>query len=244
LTGALLAQDAPLLWQQVQAAIQSDQNDRIHDLLSEGAGPQQTAERYESVARSLYQTARDLPAVVLVARSGIAFNLSVAGEAAGRGDVATARLFQGSAKALAYNLASYTWPGWDEPGIGIRTADLDAGFEAARLNLRLAEQLGPGPEPMANGWFILAGHALAAGDYPAAREYFAEFERIAENADLRELDLLADGYRIIVDAAAGTGNPGTYMLEPVREQFREMLDSDADFWIDQLDTAWAIFVTG
>ena len=161
-----------------------------------------------------------------------------------RQDPETAARFSGHAKALAYDLASYTWPGWDEPGIGIRTRDLEAGFAAARLNLQLAEALEVGSEPMANVFFILASHALAANDYAAAADYFEEFGEIARNAGLMALSLLAEGYGVITGAAAGSGNPGSYMLEPVRQKFREALGTEADFWIDHLDTAWGVFVTG
>lgn len=244
ISGAQAQNSEVPLWQRVQALIATGEFDRAVEAISAGSDPEVVAERYESVVRSLYYTGRDLPAVVRIAENGIEFDLAEAAAAERRRDTADATLFRGRAKAVAYNLASFTWPGWDEPGIGIRTRDLEAGLAAARLNLRLGEELERGPEPMANAYFILAGHELAASRYEAAAEHFREFGEIARSADLEALVLLAEGYEVITRAAAGSGTPGSYMLEPVRERLREALDSDAAFWIDQLDTAWRIFVTG
>lgn len=242
--GAAAAQEEAPLWERVQVRIEAGDTDGAAELLSAAGDPEAAASRYHSVVRSLYFSAKDLPAVVLVAQWGIEFGLARAAEAERRQDPETAARFRGQTKALAYDLASHTWTGWDEPGIGIRTADLEAGFAAARLNLQLAEALKAGPEPMANAYFILGGHALAANDYAAAADYFEEFGEIARNAGLTALDLLAEGYGVITGAAAGSGNPGSYMLEPVRRKFRDALGAEAEFWIDQLDTAWGIFVTG
>ncbi len=240
---AAAQEDAPL-WERVQVRIEAGDTDGAAELLSAGGDPEAADRRYHSVVRSLYDSGKDLPAIVLVAQRGIEFSLARAAAAERRPDAEAAARFRGHAKALAYNLASHTWPGWDEPGIGIRTVDLEAGFAAARLNFQLAEALEAGPEPMANAYFILGGHALAANDYAAAADYFQKFGEIARNAGLTALALLAEGYGVITAAAAGSGNPGSYMLEPVRQKFRETLGAEADSWIDQLDTAWGVFVTG
>ena len=236
-------QEAPL-WERIQDLIAANDGERVGEVMSAEGSPEVVAQRYEFVVRSLYYPGNDLPAVIHVAQTGIDFALGEAAAAERRQDGEAAAQFRRAAKGLAYNLASSTWPGWDEPGINIRTQDLEAGFAAARLNFRLAEELAVGPEPMANAYFMLGAHALAAFDYDAASDYFSRFGEIARSADLRELTILAEGYRVITDAAAGSGNPGSYMLEPVRAQFRETLESGANFWIDQLDTAWRIFVTG
>ena len=236
-------QEAPL-WERIQDLIAANDGERVGEVMSAEGSPEVVAQRYEFVVRFLYDSGNDLPAVIHVAQTGIDFALDEAAAAERRQDSETAAQFRRAAKALAYNLASYTWPGWDEPGINVRTQDLEAGFAAARLNFRLAEDLAVGPEPMANAYFMLGAHALAAFDYDAASDYFSRFGEVARSADLRELTILAEGYRVITDAAAGSGNPGSYMLEPVRAQFRESLQSGAEFWIEQLDTAWGIFVTG
>lgn len=241
---AMAPQAPPELWERVQTLIAAGEENRVVEWISDASGPEAVADNYHSVVRSLYYSAKDLPAVVLVAQEGIDYDFAQVVQAERRGDSEAAAYFRGRAKELAYDLASFTWPGWNEPGIDVRTSDLEAGFEAARLNFRLAEELERGPEAMANAHFILGGHALAAGDYGAAEDQFRRFKEVARQGGLEEMVILADGYAIITDAAARSGNPGTYLLEPVRMRFREAQEAESDFWIEQLETAWSVFVTG
>ena len=60
---------------------------------------------------------------------------------------------------------------------------------------------------MANAYFMLGAHALAAFDYDAASDYFNRFGEIARSSDLRELTILAEGYRVITDAAGRQREP-------------------------------------
>lgn len=234
----------PPSWQQVQSLAVSADTDGIRMLMAGAGGPEDVARRYFDVAHMLYRSGRDLQSFVRIARMGIEYDLAEADSAERGGDHPRADLFRLFAKQLAYDLASFTWTGWDEPGIRIGTADLEAGADAARLNLRLAEELERGPEPMANAYFILGAHALARSDYDEAGRYFETFGAIARSAELEAMAIAADGYGVITREAAGSGNPGTYVLEPVRQRLRDLPASDPEFWIDQLDTAWTVFVTG
>jgi len=38
------------------------------------------------------------------------------------------------AKGVIYNLASYTWPGWKEPGIAIGPGEIAQGLDAAKAS--------------------------------------------------------------------------------------------------------------
>lgn len=238
------AQEPEEFWKEIEELFQEGDEFRIVERMADAADPETAGERYATVVVSLYYSGRNLPAVVFLAGKGIDFNLAHAVRMENEGNPEAARRFRGLAKALAYDLASFTWPGWDESGIAIRTADLETGLRAAQLNLRLAEELERGPGPMANAYFILGGHALAAGDYGAAEEFFGRFGQVAADANLRDLMILAEGYAVITSAASESGNPGDYVLEPVRERFRDLLDEGAEFWIEQLETAWNVFVTG
>ncbi|MEK6223007.1 MAG: hypothetical protein N2D54_12245, partial [Chloroflexota bacterium] len=77
--------------------------------------------------------------MVKIAQVGIEYNSQKAAET---DDVGLANEFKGKAKALNYNLASFSWPGWDEPGfMDIPTDILALGLQAAHENLRLAIEL-------------------------------------------------------------------------------------------------------
>ena len=77
-----------------------------------------------------------------------------------------------SAKALAYDIGSFTWPGWEEPRISPTADELAAGRDCARLNLRLAIELQKPPERVSMAHWLLGAHALAARDFDLAEKEF------------------------------------------------------------------------
>src|SRR4051794_31454663 len=91
--------------------------------------PPAAAQCYADAVVDAYWKRKDLPTVVAVARAGIQFTLTTALFTAAPDQVEKLR---STAKAIAYNLASFTWPGWDEAGIVCTPADLAAGFDAAK----------------------------------------------------------------------------------------------------------------
>src|SRR5690348_6291645 len=78
------------------------------------------------VMRELYWKRKDLPASVLFACAGMSLGFAWAARTS---DPALADQLRGIVKGLAYDIASFTWPGWDEPGIVVTASDLRAGME-------------------------------------------------------------------------------------------------------------------
>src|SRR5690349_9328805 len=76
----------------------------------------------------LYWNQKDLPACIAIARGGIGVALS---RATGAG-AEEAYALRTIAKRLCYNLSSFTWDGWDEPGFVITSSDLAVGLDAAK----------------------------------------------------------------------------------------------------------------
>jgi len=130
----------------VQLLGEGDSYQAIEYLHSQGTALR-VMSAYDEAARHAYWKEKDLGAVVVLARAGIQFGLE-SGQALEGVDAAMAAEVKGKAKALAYNLASFAWPGWDEPDIEISARDVELGLDAARVNLRLAGQLGRGTEPI------------------------------------------------------------------------------------------------
>lgn len=77
------------------------------------------------------------------------------------------------AKAICYNIASFAWRGWDEPGIIVTPADEAVGLDAARANLRLAAELKRGALPASRGHWMLGAQLISAGDFEGASSSFA-----------------------------------------------------------------------
>ncbi|QOV90748.1 hypothetical protein [Humisphaera borealis] len=133
---------------------------------------------YADAVNEAYWVRKDLVVTVALCRAGIHCGLNAAVRLPDGDSVRQAEL-RGKAKSLAYNLASFTWPGWDEAGIACDTGSIAAGYDAARLNVRLARELQKGELPMSRGLWMLAGHELCRKQYALARDHY---ERAAAHA--------------------------------------------------------------
>ncbi len=237
------AQNSDAHWQEIRALIRAGDSLAIAEVIARQGDPQTVAGLYNSIVRDLYYNAHDLKAVVLVAQKGIDYCLSQAVQASGRHQADLADEFRGRAKDLAYNLGSYTWPGWDEPGIQIQPLDRALGFAAARLNLRFGEELDRGPAPMSTAYWLLGAHALAAGEFAEAIEYFQQSAELARSGGERSAELLSQGFEGIAKVASRTAvEEGERELNQTKIILGIENIADAAFWIDQLDTAYRVFV--
>lgn len=192
--------------------------------------PQEIAQRFDDVVRGLYWERKDLAAVVAVAHGGIRYCLAKIGESADRDG---ASFFGGKAKTLAANLASFTWPGWDETGIVPTADDLAEGLRAAELNLRLAVELGKPEERVQDAHWLLGAHLIAAGDAAGALEEFRQCSP--------ETRPLFAGYELlarILLREEGADREFDELLTAMRDRG----DKDSKFSEAQLATARRVFV--
>lgn len=159
------------------------------------------AEGYSQAMRQAYWEAKDLSLATAMAYAGCSRLLAAATDA----DEDRAYRLRSAAKGLMYDLASFTWPGWDEAGIDIAPSDAAAGLAAARANLAMAVELGKGDLPVSRGQWMLAAHLLTAGDHAAAADHFSEARRLADAAGASAEARLADAFIALTRLAAGTG---------------------------------------
>jgi hypothetical protein len=235
-------QIADELWQELGRVVHAGDSYRIVEIMAMQGEPLQVATLYFSALGKLYR-ADDLRSVVVVGQKAIDYCLTQAVEAGKRQDPSLETELRGRAKEISYNLGSYTWPGWAEPGIQIGPADMAAGFEAARLNLRLGEQLKRGPEPMSRAHWLLGAHALAAGKHSDAVEHFQLSAQLAGVAGNRSEELLAQGYRALTLIAGKAARAdGEAELKRVKDALRVGNPKEGQFWIDQLETASRVLI--
>jgi len=154
-----------------------------------------------------------LPAVVAMARSAIEFGLG-AGEAVAASDREQATKLMERTRAASYNLASFTRPGWDEPGIEIGIGDLAQGQDAAKVALRLTEAFDMGALRLSRCHWMLG----AQTEVLLARGYSAIVRLRLSSADQ--------------DAA---NHFEAVKIDLVQEEYGE-------FFIDQLDTTRRVFL--
>ena len=203
------------------------------EYLSHQADPLTVADTFNQLVLHLYWEVKRLPQVISLARAGIQYALA---QAAAEYDPEQAAELKRKARAIAYNLASCTWPGWAEPDITLTPADMAVGLDAARAALRLATELGEGDMRLSRANWMIGAHQLAAGQLEAARAAFELAAIYAEAADLAADLLLARGFTALMDVLAGD-DPAA--LEAIEAKFQTIEDG-TDF-VQQIETARRVF---
>jgi hypothetical protein len=110
------------------------------------------------VRQSLYWEKKDLASYVVVATHLLDTALTNA-----KGNSESAVFFAARSLGLSYDIASFTWPGWNEPGVVVTSTLQAVGLEAARLNFELAQEQAPEAVRKA-AHFILGAQLLASGE--------------------------------------------------------------------------------
>ncbi|AIE83401.1 hypothetical protein [Fimbriimonas ginsengisoli] len=188
--------------------------------------PKDAAEAYHRLGKDLYWKDKNLAASRAALTTGIAYALEQAR------NTGSPELI-GAAKGMYYDLASFSWPGWDEPGIEIDEEALSFGEYAADENLRLAIELQRSDQPMASAHFIVGAFHLVRRRWPEARESFQRYRYHADRYGDAANAMLAEGYSLLTDRL----ETGASCLEQFCEKLRAEGGDDGVFYADQLFTA-------
>ena len=201
--------------------------------------PQITLNALADVMRHQYWQEKDLVGALAFARAGIQYGLQTALDY----DIPQPEIaheLRSAAKGFAYNFASFAWLGWNEPEVDITPADHAAGFDAARVNLRLAIELERGDLPTSRAYWMVAAYHMVEGEYESAIASFEQGVVFARQAGAGVDELLNHGYILLAKMLI---SPEDGMLvedyERLKNAFREV-EHGEDF-IQQLDAAYAIF---
>lgn len=190
---------------------------------------------YLEAMRHAYWEDKDLSAAMAIAWAGISRLLATAHGA----EPPAAHELRSQAKALSYDLASFTWAGWDEPGIVITPPEARAGYAAARANLALATELEKGKLPRSRAHWIVGAHELAAGRPDDAGTNFEAAATLAVAAGTEGASeaKLARAFLALAGLAAGTGSEAD--LDSALQVLRE--DPDGAALVEQVQTARTAF---
>jgi hypothetical protein len=193
------------------------------------------------VERALYWEGRDLPAALFVAEQGIAYCLTRAALTAEDNPTLAVRL-KAAAGRIAYNLASSTWPGWDEAGIEITPQQLELGQVSARLALTVSEELEAAPGALANGNWMVGAHYLAAGAFRDSARSFQRAALFAGGVEDRGMELTSEGFALLAQIAGDDDVDSAFdRLDEIRGLIEREVPTP-EFWTGQLDTAARVFV--
>jgi len=147
--------------------------------------------------------------------------------------------YKSAAVAMTYNLAANTWAGWGpDEAAAVEEVHARLGLEAARANVRLAAELGLGPERRKNGYWMLGAQLIAAGELEAAIEAFATSRYFADEAGDDVSATMAQGWVHLSHVLAGRDE--TPQLLGLQEVLRTQ-GQDGAFYADQYDAALAVF---
>ena len=192
------------------------------------------SDAYREAMRTAYWEEHDLHVVIAVAYAGISRLLAAAADP-GTGEEAEYTL-RSAAKGLTYDLASFTWPGWDEPGIDIDPSMAAAGLAAARTNLAMAHGLDKGDLAVSRAQWMLGAHLLTARDLEGASISFEEAADRARAAHEETDAALAEAFgaltTVVADPSANAG------YEAALNRLR-LLDGGEGF-VGQVETARAV----
>lgn len=202
--------------------------------LVSGGDPVAAAGAVRQALRDAYWVHHDLAAVTVVGLSGIGACLSTAETVDGK----TGYLLRSEAKAMLYDLASFTWPGWGEPQIEIVERDTQLGLEAAALNLRLAEQLDKGDLPTSRARWMYGAQLMAADLYAEAEEQFTESADLAQRAGADGEAILSRAFGVLCSILAGNA-----AAEPAYAQVLEELraEEEGEALVEQVVVARSVF---
>ena len=211
------------------------------DYLNQQVDPVSATEAYRDLVKHCYYQNKNLPAVIALSHAGIQF-ATVKAAALFAEDRDLAQQLRAFARSMAYNLASYTWPGWDEPGIVVDDTAQAIGLQAARASVRLAHDLDKNPLAVSRAYWMLGVQQMAAGDLEAALGSLARASLYAEAAGEEADQLLAISFSALA----------RWLQAPQEEVLRVALHATrgdlaqlefGDFFVDQLDTAMRVFAS-
>ena len=162
--------------------------------------------------------------------------LTEAASRADRTDPAQAVEIRRFARGVAYNIASFTWPGWGDSPDPISDSRQELGLLAAERALELAERIG---EVTPNALWILGAHQLNAGMYDEAITSFERAKGLARNDFYRAMH---SAWQALTEVVAASGETRIQALDAAIANLRNSDDEDAEFFADQLSTARRVYI--
>jgi hypothetical protein len=194
--------------------------------LNNFADPAAAADAYLQLVTHFYWQHKNIKSVITLTQAGIAYT--------------TARPeLHKTAAALAYNLASFCWPGWNEPGITLTPAQIAIGNLAAQQHAQLVSTLHSDPIKKSRAAWLTAAHHLAAKNYAQALADFTRAAELAQQANNETQHLLNRGYLLIAQSLAVPSPATTADLDQLKSQLKA--EKDGPNLTAQLETAETVF---
>lgn len=143
----------------------------------------------------------------------------------------------GLVKSCHFDLASVTWPGWNEPGIMISERDLELGKMSADQNLYWSRVLKKGLVPESRATWMVGAFDLAVGQFEKARVRFRAAEKLGRMAE-SDFDIRCNRAYLALTESLTKGSD-----EPIKAwEDQDVRDEEThDFLFVQVITAFQVF---
>jgi hypothetical protein len=232
------------IFRKVKQILKKEDTFKAIEYLNSLGKPPKIAKGYSDLVMDFFWKERSLADVITFARAGIHYCLTKPGTS-GKRSTKELKELKGYAKVISYNLASFTWPGWNDKDIKISSRDLEIGLDAAKINLRLARELKRGAIPMAMAYWVLGAQHLASKNYDEALKAFGFSKKNAHKGNDQMSELLADGYIGITEITQGRKKTsGKKEFDMAVAGLRSIESDDSKFFISQLRTVLKVFTKG
>ena len=196
---------------------------------------------FENLILDCYHRAKSIEQVLHFGNAGIHYCLASAQELDSTNEAAAKEL-RYAAKRMATNVASFTWPGWDEPGVVISQEQMQQGLMYARYSVRQLHELDPTAAQLAYTYWFLGAQRMAHRQYAEAQNAFAAAHGYnQEHGDDPEGRWMLEGYIGLTKLLASSVECGENALNAAVTALQARGSDDAQFYVDQLVTARAVF---
>ena len=204
--------------------------------------PDEQVQAFDLVLRHAYWNKKDLTGAIQIGQAGITRGEQLAAQFPEKENKIMSQV-----KGIYYNLASFTWPGWDEPDIKITPEQVQLGLAAAKENFRLAIELKKDALPLSRACWMLGAQEIAVKDYSSAIDHFYQAEQFAEQAVSREGPQQGKGEALL---ARGFAQLASLLAKPEGPKISADLDKtklalvsleSGEFFVKQIDDAWRVF---
>ena len=208
-----------------------------------GLGDTQTvAAAFGDLILNCYHRAKSIEQVLHFGSAGIHYCLAAAHAHDGKDETAAKKL-RFVAKRIATNVASFTWPGWNEPGISISDEQMGQGLIFARYSVRQLHELDPTAAQLAFTHWFLGAQLIAHKQYAEALQVLkAAHAYNLEQGENPEGRLMLEGYIGLAALLEGREESGEAEFSAAVASLQARGSTDAQFYAEQLLTARTVFL--
>ena len=188
-----------------------------------------------------YWKAKSAEQVTHFANAGIHYCLAQASANDGKDDDA-ARKLRFAAKRMATNAASFTWIGWEEPGVAISTEQMRLGLAFARYSVRQLHELDPTDAQLAFSYWFLGAHLIAEVSYEEALSVLVDARQYnSSDGGNPDYQTMLEGYIGLTRILSGDNDAGESEFGSAVSTLESRDGEDAAFYAKQLLSVRAFF---